>query len=52
MTQESQSSAEDSIRVMHPCTILVSISLIKPEGAGTAGHKSFVAVAKYLTAHE
>lgn len=50
--QESRSNAEESIRVMHPCMIFVSISLIKPEGAGTVGHKSFAAIEKYPTGHQ
>lgn len=46
MTQESQSSPEDSVRVMHPCTSFVSISVTKSEAVGTAGHKSYASEAQ------
>lgn len=52
MTQESQSGTEDLVRVVHLCMIFVSIPIIKSKGAGTAGHKSVAAEAKYPTGHQ
>lgn len=52
MTPKLQSSTEGTVRVMHPYTIIVSIFLIKSEGAGTARHKSLPAMAKDPTGHQ